>query len=388
MSAEGPVGHTDERFAPLHELFAAILAADPSYSAQVAVRWRGEEVVNLAGGPHLVGDSLSGVFSVSKGMTALAVASLLDEGVLDLDEPVARYWPEFAAAGKGSLSVRLLLSHQAGLPVFREVLPLAEILDLSAAGADRLAGQTPVWRPGSAFGYHALTIGVLVEELVRRVTGESLQRLYAARIRAPRDADAFLGLPASEDHRYVPVLDPVLTPRQRAEQDALPPKDGLAELVFANLDAPEDGSPSGTTTNNPSIRRHGPAAVGGVASAAGLARLYADALPGAARPIASPAVFEAMSQQQAWGTDRVLGVENCFGVLFLLPQPRMPFGGLGAFGHDGAGGALSFADPSTGLSFGYVPCPRQHPGGADSRSLVLAALARRCVLGGARPGPA
>jgi len=133
------------------------------------------------------------------------------------------------------------------------------------------------------------------------------------------------------------------------------------------------------STNNERIRRAGPAAIGGVGSARGLARLYADALPGSADPIASPDTFALMAQQQVWGQDRTLDCPNSFGIVFMLPQPRMPFGGLAAFGHDGAGGALAFADPSTEIAFGYIPVPMQYPGGADHRALALARLARQCA---------
>jgi CubicO group peptidase (beta-lactamase class C family) len=119
-----------------------------------------------------------------------------------------------------------------------------------------------------------------------------------------------------------------------------------------------------------------------VGSARGLARLYADALPNAATPIARPETFRAMAQQQVWGSDRTLNVPNAFGVVFMIPQPRMPFAGLGAFGHDGAGGALAFADPSTDISFGYIPVPMQYPGGADLRSIALARLVREIATAG------
>ncbi|WP_435749182.1 serine hydrolase domain-containing protein [Microbacterium sp. PMB16] len=255
-----------------------------------------------------------------------------------------------------------------------------EFLEHSDRGAARLAAQPPLWVPGSAFGYHALTIGILIEELVRRVTGRTLQAVYEAEIRGPRDADFYLGLPEVLDGRYVPLAPPALTERQQREVAERPPVDALAETVFSNVDAPDDLSDRGISTNNPRVRRAGPAAIGGVGSARGLARLYADALPSAERPIASAGVFRAMAVQRSWGHDRVLDVINSFGAVFLLPQPRMPYAGLGAFGHDGAAGALAFADPTTGLSFGYIPWPRQHPGGADHRSVALARLARTCAI--------
>jgi CubicO group peptidase (beta-lactamase class C family) len=373
-------GYVDARFEQVHALFDRYLREDSAFSAQLCVYQRDELVVDLVGGPQLSADSVTGVFSVSKGVAACAIATLIDTGRLDLDQRVAAYWPEFAAADKGRVTVRQLLSHQAGLPAVDGRFTVTEVLHSELAAA-RLAGQRPFWQPGSAFGYHALTIGILMEELVRRVDGRSLQELYETTIRAPRDIDFFLGLPASEDVRFVPVQEAVLTEAQRAEIDAQPPVDALSELVFAYVDVTAGKDPDGVTTNNSLVRRAGPSAVGGVGSARGLARLYAAALGHIGEPIADRATFAAMSQQQAWGMDRVLNLVNCFGVVFIKPQPRMPFGGAHAFGHDGAGGALAFADPTTEIGFGYSPVPMQYPGGADHRSVALARLVHDCARG-------
>ncbi|MEG3616422.1 serine hydrolase domain-containing protein [Isoptericola haloaureus] len=374
MSHDVLQGGCDPAFRSVADRFAALVEADPTLSAQLSVRVRGEPVLDLAGGPHLTVDAVTGVYSATKGVAALVVAHLLDRGLLDPDRVVADYWPEFGAADKDQVTVRQLLSHQAGLPLVERPLGVADVVDSRAAAAV-LAAQRPLWRPGSAFGYHALTIGILVEELVRRVTGRTLQTVYETSVRGPLDADLHLGLPEDRDGRYVPVRDPELTAEQAAEVAARPPADAIAEAVFSNFSVPDDRSAEGASTNNPAVRRAGFAAIGGVGSARGLAQVYAAALPGGGVHVAAPEVFAEMAQQHAWGTDRVLGVPNCFGMMFMLPQPRQPFAGLGAFGHDGAGGALAFADPRTGLAFGYVPSPMQHPGGADHRAVELARLA-------------
>jgi CubicO group peptidase (beta-lactamase class C family) len=355
-----------------------MLAGDETYSAQLSIRLHGEPVVDLAGGPSLTARSLTGVYSVSKGVAALVIAHLIDRGALDPGRAVSDYWPEFGAAGKSEISVRQLLGHQAGLPIAARRLLLEEILD-SRAAASVLAAQRPVWRPGTAFGYHALTIGVLMEELVRRVTNATLQEVYEATIRGPIAADFFLGLPEAEDYRYVQVGDPRPTPVEAAEIASRPPIDALQETVFTNVDAPDDRSNRGTSTNNPLVRRAGVAAIGGVGSASGLSQLYAAAMGSETIQVATTETFADMAQQQSWGMDRVLGVTNCFGMVFMLPQPRMPYGGLGSFGHDGAGGALAFADPTTSLAFGYIPAPMQYPGGADAHSIELARLAAYAV---------
>jgi CubicO group peptidase (beta-lactamase class C family) len=377
MDTKTGAGLLDEKFRVVAQLFERYLE-DDGFAAQLSIRWHGDLVVDLAGGDGVTAESLTGVYSVSKGVAALVIARLIDAGRLDTDARVAQYWPEFGAQGKDAVTVRQVLSHQAGLPAVLGRHPLPELLESSLTAA-RLAEQAPLWRPGSAFGYHAATIGVLMEELVRRVTGETLQSFYEREVRAPRDADFHLGLPAELDHRYVEVRDVVPTAVQAAEIAARPPSDALAESVFDNFDVAPPGL-IGMSTNNELVRRAGPAAIGGVGAARGIARLYADALPDATDPIASPETFRMMAQQHSWGQDRVLDAPNSFGLVFMLPQPRLPFAGLGAFGHDGAGGALGFADPTTGLAFGYIPMPMQYPGGADHRAVALARLARQVVL--------
>lgn len=368
-----PYGSYEPHFRVVAERFAAFLAENPSFSAQLSIRVHGEPVVDLAGGPNLAHDSVTGVYSSTKGVAALVIALLIDRGALDPDRPVADYWPEFSDAGKRDVTVRQLLSHQAGLPVVEKRLSLEDVVDTRSVAAV-LATQRPLWRPGSAFGYHALTIGILMEELVRRVTGHTLQKVFETSIRRPLAADFHLGLPETEDGRYVPLRDVEPTAEQSAELAARPPADAVGAAVFANFAAPDDRSSTGTSTNNVLMRRAGFAAIGGVGSASGLSELYAATLPSGGVHIADLEVFAAMAQQHSWGTDRVLGVPNCFGMVFMLPQPRQPFASLGAFGHDGAGGALAFADPRTGVAFGYIPSPMQYPGGADHRSVELARL--------------
>ena len=158
-------------FEPVHEAFQAYCDADPTYSAQLAVHVAGERVVDLAHGMEV--DSLLPVYSSSKGATAVVVALLVQRGQLDLDAAVATYWPEFAQSGKSGVTVRQLLSHQAGLHGVDDGFTWEELLD-HAPLAERLAAQRPFWHPGQAFLYHALTIGILADELVRRVDGRTV----------------------------------------------------------------------------------------------------------------------------------------------------------------------------------------------------------------------
>ena len=227
----------------------------------------GEVVLDLADG--IDHDAIMTVYSSSKGAAALTMALLADRGLLDLDATVARYWPEFAAAGKSQITVRQALSHQAGLPEIDTGIPAAAWLNEGAA-AELLAAQRPVWYPGSAFGYHGLTIGALAGELCRRITGRSLQAYYDTELRAPGGIDLYLGLPSTEETRLVelqPMPEP--TPEQLAMYGDLASRRtrSFRDMVFRadtfGLPATADG------------RSVGLPAAGGVGSARGLATLYA-----------------------------------------------------------------------------------------------------------------
>ena len=365
-------------FESVQTLLNTFLAADEAYSAQVVALWRGEPVVDLAGGSELDSDSVTGVFSVSKGVAAVALSLLVEDGRLDLDAPVIEYWPEFGAFDKHAIRVRELLSHQAGLVGADGGLTLDDLVDSSRA-AERLAATSPIWTPRSSFGYHGLTIGVFMEELVRRITGESLKALYEREVRAPRGIDFYLGLPGDQESRYREVSPVVPTPAQRAElESAVPYPDGLMALAFDALPG-EGAAVAGVLSHTREGREAGFTSVGGVGSARGIAEVYAASLGHLGEPLLSPETITAMSQEQVFGTDRVLNTQMAFGVVFMKPQPRIPFGSYRAFGHDGAGGALGYADPMYDLAFGYIPLPMQYPGGADSKSIALSTEIRRCI---------
>ncbi|MHA7270195.1 serine hydrolase domain-containing protein [Arthrobacter sp. HLT1-20] len=364
-------GHASEQFAPVRELFDGMLGADPGYSAQLAVYLNGTKVVDLVGGPDSAADSLTGVFSCSKGVAALAFSLLVQDGLIDLDARVATYWPEFARNGKAAITVRQLLSHQGGLVGVQGGFAMEEYNDLAAV-VDRLAAMAPLWRPGSGtFGYHALTMGVFLEELCRRVTGERLQNVYEKRIRAPFAADMFLGLPESEEPRFRPVLF--------AQQEGpffVDP--GSIAGVSGNVQA-------GNLLELPnirSIRAAGSCSGAGVGSADGLARVYAGAITGIGSVPAylSPETIALMSQEQVWGLDRVFCDTGAFALTFMKSHPRMDFGSAQAFGHDGANAALGFADPLYGIGFGYVPAWNEE-GGTAGRAMQLSAAVRKAILG-------
>lgn len=206
-------GQCDPRFAPVREALAASLGKD-DVGASVAVRLNGEPVVDLWGG-HATADrsaawestTLTCVNSTSKNMVALCALILADRGDLDLSAPVAAYWPEFAAAGKERVLVRHVLSHTAGLPDLPGPTAVEDLYDWETVTAG-LAAQAPAWEPGTAAGYHALTFGFLVGEIVRRVTGRSLDAFFAEEVAGPLGADFHLGLAAAHDHRVAPLIPP------------------------------------------------------------------------------------------------------------------------------------------------------------------------------------
>lgn len=369
-------GYVAAGFEPVGSRFDDFLADDGAFSAQLVVRIGDQVVVDLWGGVHLGPSSMTGVYSATKGISAVTISTLVADGSLNLDELVVAYWPEFGALGKEHVTVRQLLSHQAGLVNTKAGLTANEFYD-SEYAAELLAASRPAWRPGAAFGYHALTIGPLAEELVRRVSGMTLQRLYEERVRAPRDIDFYLGLPPERDRRYVPLRS---APEEPGADAGLPARDGFPDHALGLTDDPEAFS-----TNSARARALGSASIGGVGSARGLAAAYA-AMISRVSPLVDPETMEEMSQLQVDGTDLVLDGPKRFGVLFMKPGATSPWGSYRAFGHDGAAGALAFADPTYRIAFGYIPLPAPLRGGADARAVELSRLVRECVRRQALPG--
>jgi CubicO group peptidase (beta-lactamase class C family) len=338
-------------------------------------------VADLWGGDGVGPDDLQGVYSSTKGAAGICIALLLQRGALELDAPVSRYWPEFAGGGKGDVTVRLALSHQAGLPGVEPQLTLEEVIDHDLVAA-RLAAQVPHWRPGTAHGYHGLTIGTIIDELVRRVAGVPVADFFAAEIARPRGIDFYIATPPDIDARVrmlLPQLPPPALAGPSPEPAALPPAemDSLAGLAF-NLAAPP---PPDLLPNIRAFRASGQAAAAGVGSARGLARLYAMCLgevDGFPRLLSADTIAQ-VAQIQTVGEDLVLRFPTRFAVVFQKPDGRTPYGSHQAFGHDGAGGAIGIADPWHGTAYAWIPRRMSYPGGADARGLALARELRACL---------
>ncbi|WP_026196765.1 EstA family serine hydrolase [Sciscionella marina] len=348
-------GTVAEGFEPVREEFAAVAAEEGGdLAAQLVVYRNGARIVDLWTGPELTGDTLLGAYSASKGAAHLIVALLVQEGVLDLDERVAHYWPEFAVAGKQDLTVRELLAHRAGLVGADEGFGIEELAD-DRIVAERLGAQRPYWRPGTAFGYHALVAAALSGEVVRRATGRTVQQHFAERVREPYAVDFYLGLPDEQEHRFRCAQPMVLTPERRAALAARASGPNSLTGIAFNRHHPRNPE-VWELPNFRAVRANGTASFGGVASARGLARMYAAAIGAVdgVPPLLTPETAAAFAQIQSIGYDLVTREHKAFGAGFHVTGEYHPALGQDTFGHSGAGGQQAFADPRSGLAYGYT----------------------------------
>ncbi|MEV6052076.1 serine hydrolase domain-containing protein [Streptomyces sp. NPDC052107] len=373
-------GTVAEGFEAVRDQFAAFVAGERAdYEGQLCAYLHGRRVVDLWAGAE--GDSLYGVFSSTKGAAHLVVALLVQDGTLELDRKVTYYWPEFGAEGKGSVTLRDLLAHRAGLVGIDAGFSAEELAD-DRAMAERLADQKPFWRPGTAFGYHALVIGALTGEVVRRATGRTLQEVYEERVRAPYGTDFFLGLPESQEPRFRPVQPMLPTPEQQALLDAQPTGPHTLTSIAFNTHVPEPGTLA-DYANSRRVRARGPASAGGVASARGLATMYAAAISELddRPPLLKPDTVAEVGQIHSVGYDLVARAHKAYGLGFQATADLWyPVLGAGAFGHSGAGGSQAFADPRSGLAYGYTRRRMAFPGGAAPENDGFVRVLHRVVV--------
>ncbi|MEU3978739.1 serine hydrolase domain-containing protein [Streptomyces sp. NPDC026672] len=350
-------GSYDELFTAVPNMLAGLLDAG-DVGGSVAVFVDGEPVVDVWGGftdadrtNPWQRDTITGVWSVTKTMTALCALILADRGELDPDAPVARYWPEFAAAGKEGVLVRHLLSHTAGLPDWDG--PIDELYDWQAATA-RLAALAPQWEPGTAAGYHSLTQGYLVGEVVRRITGRSVGEFFAEEVAGPLGADFHVGLPAEHDHRVALAVPPP----SRDEDYAASAPGGSTSASGATAVRLRDG-------NSTAWRRAQIPAASGYGNARSVALVQSVlACGGAVRGVRllSPAGCDRAREEQFNGEDRLLGMPVRYGLGYGL------FGNT--FGWGGWGGSLVMVDPDSRMTVAYVTNQMREPGN-DTRGLEL-----------------
>ena len=356
-------GTCDSRFNGVKDTFARNFDDHDEVGASVAVMIDGEPVVDLWAGHADAArtrpwerDTIANVYSSTKGMVATCIARLIGEGRLDVDEPVASYWPEFAQAGKQDISVRLLLSHQAGLPAVANVLPVGAIFNWDVV-TDALAKQEPWWEPGTKHGYHALTFGHLAGELIRRVTGKSVGSYFRDEIAEPLGIDFHIGLPEENEPRVADIVPAPLSDTAGDNALAAALRDPTSMTFKAFLLSPDMMMPNLVNTRQwraaeiPAANGHGNArALAGVYGA--LAR--GGELNGVR--VATSEAIERAIRAEASGDDAVLLVMPMrVGLGFQLsiedwqlgPNPR-------SYGHGGMGGSIGFADPDAQIGFGYV----------------------------------
>ena len=372
-------GFAEAGFGPVADVFRANFERQGDVGANVALYAGGRPVVDLwAGtadpgtGRAWDGDTVVGVFSCSKGVMATLVNVLIQDGGIDPDQPVARYWTGFEAAGKETVTVRQLLSHQAGLAAIDGDFTLDQALAWDPI-VEALAGAAPQWPPGSRHGYHMRSFGWLTGELVRRVTGQEPRDALRSRVAEPLGLALWLGMAPAEQDRCARLLPPEPTGIDLEELFA---PGSLQARVFTG--------PSGLfhydeMWNSPRIRAAVIPSSGMITDGRSLARLYAGCVGEVdGVRLLDAGTAAAAAATQAEGPDEILSVPTAFGLGYMVGPSLPPACRPGAFGHGGAGGSLGFADPEARIGFGYA-MNRMRLDLDDTRAADLAAAAYRCL---------
>jgi CubicO group peptidase (beta-lactamase class C family) len=359
--------------------------------AAVAAYWRGEKVVDLWGGRRIPGsdapwneDTMVVVMSTTKGLSAMTLAVANARGWLDYEAPVARYWPEFAQNGKAAVTVRQLLGHEAGLVLLDENLTVGRLRDLDDI-ARILARQQPAWPPGTRHGYHTMTLGLYMQELIRRVDPRrrTLGRFFHDEIAVPLGLDFYIGLPSEIPDERLAKVKPLSPWRGLLALRYTPPAVTLRMIRPGSLLRRSFGG-LGVDPNDRAYLEVEVPAGNGVGTARAIARAYSAFATGGAEIGITPETLARVTAppEVAGRLDEVLGVPSYFSLGFLRPGPEPFFGSSPrAFGSPGAGGSFAFADPDAGLGYAYVMNkldfylendPREHA----LREAVYGAIAR------------
>ena len=372
-------GYCEDNFIEARDIFEKSISSGFELGGSIAVEVQGKKVIDLWGG-HLdhsqskswEENTLVNVFSTTKGIAAICLLQLIEKGLLDIEKPVCEYWPEFSVNGKENIPVKYLFCHKAGLCGVREPLESGAFSNWDLITSE-LAKQEPLWEPGTAHGYHAITYGHLVGELLRRIDGRTIGQYFKEEIAEPLNLDFWIGLPDSEFDRVSDIypskpgplqyLFPLLTKLPRF---VLP---GRAKFL---LDFGDTSKPVGAAFNNPPIssnrgmeantkqwRNAEIPAANGHGTARSIAKLYGILANGGSRDgihVLSPETIEKGRQTQSDGKDLVLGgMRTRFGLGFMLGTENVSMGpNPNAFGHGGAGGSLGFSDPDNNISLGFV----------------------------------
>ena len=370
-------GRCAARFEPLRALLDSFIESGRDVGASVALAIDGEMVVDLWGGwvdgarvQPWQSDTIINVWSTTKTMTSLAALMLIDRGEIDPGAPVARYWPEFAANGKGGITVGHVLSHASGVSGWAQPLQIEDLFDWDRS-TSLLAAQAPWWLPGSASGYHALNYGHLLGEVVRRVTGRMLGEFFAQEIAQPLSADFHIGVPTSEFRRVALVIPP----EQGLDVSQIPPETPAYKTLS---NPPLDARASWTDD----WRRADIGACNGHGNARSVVRVQSVVANGGETNgvrLLSPKTVERIFKTQVAGTDLVLGAPLRFGLGYGLPNsevtPFLPDGRVGFWG--GWGGSIVVVDAERSIAFSYV-MKKMEPGALAGRN---AAELTACLYG-------
>jgi CubicO group peptidase (beta-lactamase class C family) len=361
-------GFTHDRFASVRDAFEANLQNGTDLGASFAATLEGETVVDLWGGwadeaktRPWAADTLVNVYSTTKTMTALTALLLADRGELDFDAPVARYWPQFAAAGKARVKVSQLMSHSSGLSGWAAPVSVEDLYDWEKVTA-LLAAQEPWWEPGTRSGYHAITQGYLVGEVVRRITGRSLGAVFREEIAEPLGADFHIGLAPEHDARVADLIPP-------------PPSEPVAaqnELVRSMWTNPPI-NPLDTRTR--AWRAAEIPAAGGHGNARSIAEIHALLANGGVakgKRLMSEAGCRKALEVQIEGEDLIFGAPAKFGLGFGLPGPMVPLPNPNSLFWGGYGGSLAVIDMDARTTFGYAMNRMVGTTTGDARALGLA----------------
>ncbi|HET7089492.1 MAG TPA: serine hydrolase domain-containing protein [Anaerolineae bacterium] len=372
-------GTCESRFQRVREAFADNFAQHGEVGATVAATVDGKLVVDLWAGyadaartRPWTRDTIVDIASSTKGMTTICAHRLVDRGLLDLEAPVATYWPEFAQAGKATIPVHFLLSHRAGLPAIEIPLPTEALYDWDTM-TRALAAQKPWWEPGTQHGYHIITFGWLVGEVVRRITGKSLGRYWREEVAEPLGLDCHIGLAAEHDARVAEFI--AISPPPPGQPEVY---EELVKKAGPMVEKANHNPPWTVADRNTRAWRRAEIPAGNAhTNARALALVYGALACGGEVDgvrVLSQESIERARTEQANGPDAVLfGLPTRFGLGFQLPPEGVGIGSSSpaAFGHPGGGGSIGFADPEARVGFGYVMNQIQAGMPPDPRALRM-----------------
>ena len=371
-------GECDPQFSKVKETFEKLHQEDREIGSCFAVYKDGKPLVDLWGGfqdedrtKPWQQDNLVTVYSTTKGVAAFCIALAMEKGLLKYEEKVSTYWPEFANNGKEDITVGMLMSHQAGIcsPETRNVDDYYN----QNLMAEKLAGMTPIWEPGTASGYHSMTFGWLTSELILRVTGKSLGTYFREEVGDQHEIDFFIGLPESEDHRVAELVPFDIVRNENSEQQKI-------ELTEAQK---SQRNSAGTLDihNTKAWRQAEIPSANGQGNAGGLAKFYSLIVPeDNSLKLLQDDTVNQMTTMQIEGRDLVLAVQVRWGVGFILNKHKVIYGPVeSAFGHSGYGGSCAFGDPENKIGISYVMNRMLDNFNADGRSIELINATYNCL---------